>query len=257
MTKTALITGASIGIGLEFCKLFAQDGYDLVLVARSQEKLEKIAQDLAATYKINTHVIAKDLAKSGSAQELFDETQAKQLTIDVLVNNAGIGTNGKFTAVDLNAELNMIQLNVTSLVALCHHYGKVMSECKQGKILNIASTAAYQPGPFMANYYASKSYVLLFSEGLHEELKKDGVTVTTLCPGPTATEFFNAADMTSANLAKSPLIMPASKVAQIGYDALNKGKAVVVAGWINWLMAQSVRITPRFIIRKVTGLLNS
>lgn len=257
MKKTALITGASVGIGLEFCKLFARDGYDLVLVARSQDKLEQLAKSLREEFKITAQVIAKDLAKADSAQSLFDETQAKGIQIDVLVNNAGIGTSGKFTDLDLEGELNMIQLNVTSLVSLCHLFGKEMSKNKQGKILNVASTASFQPGPFMANYYASKSYVLLFSEALHEELSKDGVSVTALCPGPTATDFFTAADMTSTNLAKSPLIMPANKVARIGYDALNKGKAVVVSGWMNWLMAQSVRISPRFVIRKVVSYLNT
>lgn len=257
MKKTALITGASIGIGLEFCKLFARDNYDLILVARSQDKLEQLAKSLNDEFGITAQVIAKDLAKPQSAQELFDETQAKGIEIDVLVNNAGIGTSGKFTDLDLAGELNMIQLNVTSLVALCHLYGKAMTERKQGEILNVASTAAFQPGPFMANYYASKSYVLLFSEALHEELKKEGVSVSALCPGPTATEFFNAADMTSTNLAKSPLIMSADKVARIGYDALHKNKAVVVSGWVNWLMAQSVRISPRAVIRNVVKVLNS
>ena len=257
MNKTALITGASVGIGSEFCKLFAKEGYDLVLVARSQDKLETLAEELQSQYQITAHVIAKDLTKPEAAQEIFSETQDKNLTIDVLVNNAGIGSSGKFTDLDLVAELNMIQLNVTSLVALCHLYGKAMSERKQGGILNVASTAAFQSGPYMANYYASKSYVLLFSEGLHEELKKDGVSVTALCPGPTATEFFNAADMTSTNLAKSPLIMPASKVARIGYNAMNKNKAVVVPGLINNLMAQSVRISPRLVIRKVVTFLNT
>jgi len=257
MKKTALITGASIGIGSEFCKLFAQDGYDLILVARSQNKLEVLAKELEENYKVTTHVIVKDLSKADAAQELFDETQTKNLTVDVLVNNAGIGSNGKFTGLDLATELNMVQLNVTSLVALCHLYGKAMSERKQGKILNVASTAAFQPGPYMANYYASKSYVLLFSEALHEELKKEGVTVTALCPGATKTEFFNAADMVGTNLANSPFIMPAEKVAKIGYAALNKGRAVVVSGWVNWVMAQSVRISPRLVIRKVVAFINS
>lgn len=257
MKKTALITGASIGIGSEFCKLFAQDGYDLILVARSQNKLELLAKELEENYNITAHVIAKDLAKPEAAQELFDETQTKEWTVDVLVNNAGIGTSGKFTDLDLAGELSMIQLNVTSVVSLCHLFGKAMSKKKHGNILNVASTAAFQSGPYMNNYYASKSYILLFTEALHEELKKDGVSVTALCPGPTATDFFNAADMTSTNLAKSPLIMPAAKVARIGYDGMNKGKAVVVSGWMNWLMVQSIRISPRFVIRKVVSWLNS
>lgn len=257
MSKTALITGASIGIGYELCKLFAKDGHDLILVARSQDKLEALSKELKDTFNVTAHVISADLAKVGAAADLYKSVQDKSLTVNVLVNNAGIGTNGKFTDADLQSELNLIQLNITALVELCHLFGADMSKRKQGKILNVASTASFQPGPYMANYYASKAYVLSFSEALHEELGRDGVTVSALCPGPTATGFFSAADMTESSLAKSPLVMSANKVAKVGYDALNGGKAVVISGWINWLMAQSTRISPRMIVRKISAALNS
>lgn len=256
MSKTALITGASVGIGYEFCKLFASDGYDLVLVARNQEKLETLAQELSSKFEIKTQVIAKDLAKPDAAQTLFDEVEKQGIKIDALINNAGIGSNGRFAELDLQSELNMIQLNVTSLVSLCHLFSQGMIERKSGAILNVASTAAFQPGPKMANYYASKAYVLSFSEALHQEMKHKGVKVSALCPGATATEFFNAAKMTDSILAKSPLIMSAQQVAKIGYQALNKNKAVAVSGWANWLMAQSVRFTPRAVIRQFVARLN-
>jgi uncharacterized protein len=258
MSKTALVTGASNGIGLELCKLLAQDGYNLVLAARSKEKLDSIAEELVKKHGIKTDVIAVDLSQPGSALELFEATQKLELTIDMLVNNAGVGSNGKFVDMDLNSELALLQLNVTSLIELCHYFGKGMSARKQGDILNIASVASFQAGPFMASYYSSKSYVLHFSEALHEELKGSGVNVTVLCPGATETEFYSASglNINPEKLVKTPIMMTAAQVAKIGFNGLKKGKAIVVSGVLNQIMTQSVRITPRFVVRQIVGMLN-
>ena len=259
MSSTVLITGASTGIGYELAKLYAKDKFHVILVARGKDKLEQVAAELTKDYGCDTTVIACDLSEPKAAQELYDQVIAKNLQVDELINNAGFGNSGSFHENELSAELGMIQVNITSLVELCHLFLAEMVARKSGKILNVASTAAFQPGPGMANYFASKSYVLHFTEGLAEEVKKHNVTVSALCPGPTITEFFNRANMNDSALKNSILIptMTGKKVAQIAYKKLKRKKVIIIPGLVNSLTAFSPRISPRFIVRKVAKLLNA
>jgi len=243
-SSTALITGASAGIGYELAKLFARDGSNLVLVARSGDKLAQLATELERAYKIQATVVAADLAVRSGPEDVYAATQKAGIEVDVLVNNAGFGQFGFYTETDLQEELRQIQLNVTSLTHLTKLYIRPMVTRKRGSILNVASTAAFQPGPLMAVYYATKAYVLSFSGALSNELSGTGVTVTCLCPGPTTTEFHKRAAMDLSNMMKAPF-MDAKSVAEIGYRAMLKGKPTVVAGTMNWLVAQSTRFAPR------------
>jgi len=256
MRKTALITGASSGIGYELSKVFAKNGYNLVLVSRNTEKLKIISEEIKKQHDIQVKVIPKDLCKSPAPQELYDEVAADGINIDVLVNNAGIGTYGKFTDSSTEKHMDLIQLNITSLTMLCKLFGTDMVKNGSGRILNVASTAAFQAGPLMSTYYASKAYVLMLSEALKNELKQDNVTVTVLCPGPTQTEFFKRNDMIGTKLERSPYIMSAAKVAEIGFSGLLKGKTIVIPGLINKLLAFSVRLTPRRVVTAITSSLN-
>lgn len=252
MAGTVLITGASGGIGLDLAEIFAKDRYDLVLVARNKVRLKQAADDLTSRYGVGVNVYSFDLAKPESPAELYHVIKKKAIRVDILVNNAGFGNNGFFLDNDLKSEIELIQLNISCLVQLTHLFSKDMVANKKGKILNIASTAAFQPGPFMANYCASKAYVLSFSEAIHEELKDRGVVVTTLCPGPTRTAFFKRANMDNIALIKdSSMIMDSKKVAKIGYDALMKGKPVVVAGFMNRLLVKIIKFSPGFLVRRI------
>jgi len=256
MKKTALITGASSGIGYELSKVFAKNGYNLVLVARNSEKLNSISEEIGKQHDILIKVLPKDLSKTSAAQELYNELSAEGINIDVLVNNAGIGNNGKFTDTGIEEYMDLIQLNITSLTMLCSIFGKDMVKKGSGRILNVASTAAFQAGPYMSIYYASKAYVLLFSEGIKNELKGDGVSVTVLCPGATQTEFFKRSDMIGTKLESSPLMMSAAKVAEIGFSGLMKGKTIVIPGLANKLMVFSGRFAPRGVVTAIASYLN-
>ena len=242
--STALITGASGGIGYELAKLFARDGSNLVLVARSSDKLLQLATELERAYKIRATVVAADLAHADGPAQVFAATQQAGIDVDVLVNNAGFGQFGFYVKTDLEEELGQIQLNIASLTHLTKLYARPMVERGRGRILNVASTAAFQPGPLMAVYYATKAYVLSLSSALSNELRGTGVTVTCLCPGPTTTEFHKRAAMDLSNIMKAPF-MDAKTVAEIGYRAMLKGKPTVIAGAMNWLVAQSTRFAPR------------
>ncbi len=248
---TALITGASGGIGLELAKLFARDGHDLALVARSHDKLKVIADGLEKTYGIQVKYCAKDLAVSSTPDEIFQSIKSEMIEIDVLVNNAGFGWLGEFADMELADALEMIQVNITSLTHLTRLLLPEMLQRKHGKILNVASTAAFQPGPLMAMYYASKAYVLNFSFALSEELQGTGVTVTTLCPGPTSTGFGQRAGFTKEKLLGGVLSMDASVVALKGYRGLMSGKRVIIPGWKNWIGIQIVRFLPRSLLGKL------
>jgi len=256
MSKTVLITGASAGIGYELSKIFAKNGYNLVLVSRNKQRLEVIANELENQHDIQAKVIPKDLSNSAAPQELYDDIVADGIDINVLVNNAGIGTNGKFTDFSTDKHMDLIQLNITSLTMLCKLFGTDMVKKRSGSILNVASTAAFQAGPFMSTYYASKAYVLMLSEALNNELAQDGVNVTVLCPGPTQTEFFERNEMIDTKLAKSPYIMKAADVAQAGFAALMNEKKIVIPGLINKLLAFSIRFSPRSIVTLITRFLN-
>jgi short-subunit dehydrogenase len=242
----ALVTGASSGIGWELAKLLAEDGYDLALVARGK-KLPSLAKELEAAFSIRASVVMADLAKPDAAARVLAET-AKWGAVDVLVNCAGLGTHGKFAESDLARELESIAVNVTALTALTKGVLPSMVERKAGKILNVASTAAFQPGPLMAVYYATKAYVLSFSEAIANELEGSGVTVTALCPGPTETEFQKRAGVEKTALFQGPLVMDARRVAKAGYAGLKRGKRLVIPGVLNRLMVQVVRFSPRRLV---------
>ncbi|HEY8321740.1 MAG TPA: SDR family oxidoreductase [Candidatus Baltobacteraceae bacterium] len=238
--KLALITGASGGIGLEIARLFARDGYDLALVARSADKLEAVAAELRANPNIVVTVFAQDLSVAGAARAVFGRIPA----CDVLVNNAGFASNGAFAAIDEARMLDEIALDVTALTQLTRLYLPGMIERKYGRILNVASTAAFLPGPNMAVYYASKAYVLSFSEALAEETRGTGVTVTCLCPGATATGFAGRAGMQGTPLMRGPKA-DAVDVARAGYNGMLAGKPVVVPGITNKLVGWTAHLTPR------------
>lgn len=259
MNKTVLITGASTGIGYELAQLYARDKFNVILVARNKAKLDEVAAELTEKYSCQTYVIPSDLSKPESAKELYQAVKSQNLQVDELINNAGYGTSGSFHENELDSELDMIQVNMTSLVSLCHLFLSEMVARKSGKILNVASTAAFQPGPGMSNYFASKAYVLHFSEGLAEEVRKDNVFISILCPGPTITEFFNRANMSDSTLNNSIFVpkMTGKKVAEITYRKFKKNKVIIIPGLSNFLLAFSSRLSPRSLVRKVAKLLNT
>ena len=250
--RTALVTGASGGIGAELARLFARDGWDLVLVARSREGLEKVGQELAQKHGIASHAIPADLTDPAAPQAIFDAVQALGVRVDALVNNAGFGLMGSFVdtgggepATELGRELEMLQVNVVALTHLSKLFLPAMVQRRRGYLLNVASTAAFQPGPLMAVYYASKAYVLSFSEALSVELAGTGVTATVLCPGATRTEFQAAANMEDSRLFRAGHVMTAAEVAEQGYNAMRAGKSSVVTGAVNRVMAAGTRFIPR------------
>jgi len=256
--KWALITGSSNGIGLEISKIMAADGVNLVIVARNKDKLEDLQSLVQEENGVTVLVKVKDLTRSSSCEELYNELQEDGIFIEYLVNNAGVGLYGSFYQTDLDRELDMLDLNIRSMTHLTKLFLKAMMEKGRGKILNVASTAAFQPGPMMAVYFASKAYVLHFSEALAHEFKGSGVSVTSLCPGPTETAFFVTADMDSLQLTEGMgkyLLKTAHSVARAGYRAMKSGKRVAIPGIINKLMALSVRFSPRKMVTRVTGWL--
>jgi hypothetical protein len=249
---TALITGASNGIGLELAKIHASKGGNLVLVARNKSKLDELKKELENQYKVSVYIIGKDLSVFNSAQEVYDETYKQNIKIDYLINNAGFGDFGMFVDSDWNKELQMINLNITTLTQFTKLYLQDMVKHRSGKIMNVASTAAFQPGPIMAVYFATKAYVLSFSEAVNNEVSDKGVTVTTLCPGATESGFQAAAAMEESNLVKGRKLPTSKEVAEYGYTAMQKGKTVAIHGLMNWILANSVRFTPRSLVVKIT-----
>jgi uncharacterized protein len=252
MNSTALITGGSGGIGYELAKLFAKDHCNLVLVARSGPKLAQVADDLQRQFGIVVKPVALDLADLAAPQLLFDQLRSESIAVDILVNNAGYGKLGDFAEVPLEESMGQIQLNVSALTYLSKLFLGPMLERGSGKILNVASTAGFQPGPRMAVYYASKAYVISFSQALANELADKGITVTCLCPGATATEFAARAGNDKSRLFKQFRPMDAKTVALKGYRGLVAGKTLVVPGWRNWLVIQSLRISPRKVVTAVS-----
>jgi hypothetical protein len=253
--KTALITGASSGIGLDFARLFAEGGYDVVLVARTESKLKALADELGTKHGVRALAVAADLADPAAPGRLMERLEAEGMQVDVLVNNAGYAGYGAFAETDAKMELDMIQVNIVALTALTKAVLPGMLARKSGRILNVASTAAFQPGPLMAVYYATKAYVLSFSEALANETQGTGVTITCLCPGPTKTGFQERAKMEESKLVKGKDIMDSLTVARAGYEGLHEGRAVVIPGFMNKVLVQSVRFLPRStitnIVRKV------
>ena len=243
----ALITGASGGIGYEFAKLLAKDCSTVILVARGKEKLVEVKKELELLAPVRVFVLPKDLAQAGAAEELFDEVEKEKLSVDILINNAGFGDHGAFVDTDWAKESDMLALNITALTHMTKLFLKGMIRRKRGRIVNVASAAAFQPGPFMAVYYASKAYVLSFSEAIANELKGTGVTVTVLCPGPTTTGFAQAAGAERSFLFRYRKPASPSDVARYGYNAMMKGKTVAIHGLLNKLLIMSTRLSPRWI----------
>jgi len=243
-SKTALVTGASSGIGVELARIHAERGGDLVLVARRQDRLEALKADLEATHGIRAHLIVKDLARAEAAAEIHDELTSRGVSIDYLINNAGFGNGGFFHEQDWACNEAMIQVNVTAVAALMRRFVPEMISRGSGRILNVASMAAFLPGPLQATYYASKAFVVSFSEAIGNELSGTGVTVTALCPGPVDTEFIEKANLREAKgFART---VSARGVAEAGYNAMLKGKPIVVPGPVNKLIIHLLlRLTPR------------
>ncbi len=248
----ALITGASSGIGAALAELCAADGYEVILAARNLPELEARARDLTARHRVAARALQADLSQPDAAPTLFDAAGP----VDVLINNAGFGLRGAYAETDWTAEARMVQVNVIALAHLTKLYLPVMLQRGSGRILNVASTAAFVSGPFMAIYYASKAFVFSLSQALSEETKGTGVTVTVLCPGPTRTNFFDAAGMGKTNLFKGPS-MSAEEAAREGYAAMMRGDAEVIAGSRNRWMIWGTRFAPRSMLRGITRRLNS
>lgn len=254
--KTALVTGASAGLGKEMAGLFAKDGHDLVLVARSESKLKTLAGDLSRAHGVTAHVVSADLGQASAPAQVFEETKRLGVAVDFLVNNAGFGTNGAFLDLDLAREKEMITVNCTALLELTHRYAGPMRERRFGRILNIASTAGFQPGPFMATYYATKAFVVSFSEALAHELQGTGITVTCHCPGATKTEFASTAGNDKSKLFQRSGVAEAKDVALHAYDAMMRGEVLSVHGFMNKVGFHGLRVTPRSIARGITASLN-
>jgi short-subunit dehydrogenase len=250
----ALVTGASSGLGKELARLFAADGHGVVLVARRKERLEELARELE-TRGVKAWPIASDLARPDAVGALVAELGARGLTIDYLVNNAGVGTTGTFVEADAAGEAAMVELNVTAVVRLTRALLPGMVTRRQGHVLNIGSTAGFQPGPFMATYYASKAFVNHFSEALAYELRGSGVTVTLSCPGPTRTEFGDVSGVGRANLFRLS-VASAESVARAAYRGMWQGRVLVVHGFMNWLGTELLRVSPRALVRALVAMLN-
>lgn len=248
--ETALITGASSGIGLDLARLMAPR-FDLIITARNQADLEKIAGELEAQHGNHVHVIPADLAKPEAPIQIVAEIERRGLPVDVLINNAGFGLYGRFAENDLQPELEMVQVNIAALTALTKLVLPGMLKRNRGRIMNVASTAGFQPGPLMAVYYATKAYVIMFSEAIANELKGSGVTVTCLCPGATATRFAGRANMEQLRLFKMGA-MKSQHVAQAGYKGMMAGKTMVIPGFVNKVLAMSVRFSPRKLVTAIS-----
>jgi short-subunit dehydrogenase len=255
MENYVLISGASEGIGCELAKIFAEHKYNLLLIARNTKKLLQLQTGLGADTDINIKTLTLDLSIPEAPQKILDFTKKNDIKIDILINNAGIGNYGNFLETDINIEKTMIDLNIRTLTEMCKLFLPSMINSGFGKIMNVASTAAFFPGPKMAVYYASKSYVLSFSEALNSELKKQNISVTALCPGPTASQFMTRANMGSSRLFNNPLmhLMSSQSVAEYGFKSLMKGKTVAVPGYVNKLLTISPRFFPKKIIRFIMG----
>jgi short-subunit dehydrogenase len=245
-----LITGASGGIGYELAKLFANDGYPLLLTARSGDKLRSFSEELAAQHGVAVSTCVLDLAKPDAPNQLFDAAQRQGLPVACLVNNAGFGAFGPFAEADLDTVLQILQLNIVALTQLTRLFLTGMTQRDEGRILNVASMAAFQPGPLMAVYYASKAYVLHFSEALSEELRNTNVRVTALCPGPTATGFEERAGLRFSKLFTRN-VMDVRTVAEVGYRGLMRGRRMVIPGVLNRVLMRGYRVLPRTLLAKV------
>lgn len=255
--QTALVTGASYGIGVDLAECFARDGYDLILTARSEEALKSVADRLSKTFNVKAAAIAADLGAIGGGKDLAGKIERLGLTVDVVVNNAGYGHAGALTSAPIETTLGMIDLNVRALVELTHVYWDGMLKRGRGGVLNVASTAAFQPGPLMAVYYASKAFVLSFSEALWEEARDTGVHVSCLCPGPTVSSFRERAGTGKTKLVDASVAMPSMPVAEEGYRGWQQNQRVVITGLRNRIGARAAGLLPRGVILRIVRNLQS
>lgn len=254
--ETVLITGATTGIGFQLAKLFAMNGYHLVMIARNESLLTKLKQLWTEEFGIQIHTITKDLSHPNAVNEIMQDLEQNQLHIDILINNAGFGLFGPFLNTAIEQELEMIQVNITSLTQLTKSIVTNMARKKKGKILNVASTAAFQPGPLMAVYFATKAYVLSFSEALTNELAEHGIQVSVLCPGPTQTGFEKRANLEQSKLFDRN-VMQAEEVARTAYRQFMTGKTMIVPGKTNWILVRSTRFLPRKIVTGIVRKMQS
>ena len=250
-----LITGATTGIGYELAKLYANDGNNLILVARDEEKLEKVKEELMLLYNINVYSISLDLSEDNSCEKLLNYVNKKNISVDILINNAGLGSFGYLSEIEIEKELNLIDVNVRALTELTKVFLPIMISHGDGAIMNVASTAAFCAGPKMATYYASKSYVLSFTEAIYEELKGTGIKVSCLCPGPVSTGFQDKAGIRKKESAKKALMTP-KKVAEIAYRDFKKGKLIIIPGFKNKGIIALNKIMPRSLSRKIILMMN-
>jgi len=246
-----LITGASAGIGLELARVFASHNHNLLLVARNQAALNELASELRTTYGVDAKICVADLSKPDAPGFIHDFCAQSGIVVDNLVNNAGFGDYGAFHELDRQHQLDMIAVNIASLVDLTHRFLPGMVSRKSGKIMNVASTAAFQPGPFMSVYYATKSFVLHFSEAISVELEGTGVTVTALCPGATHSEFQERANLKGSRIFDGRTLPTSKDVAEYGYTAMMRGKRVAIHGFLNAVLAGSVRFSPRGLVLRI------
>ncbi len=253
ISNWALVTGASSGIGKELAIKFAEDKRNVVLTARNESALHELAKHLRDKYGVEVQILATDLSKLVEAEKLINWLKEENISIGYLVNNAGFGDYTKFAESDWNRQLDMIQLNITSLTFLTRMLLPDMIDRKAGMIMNIASTAAFIPGPYMAVYFATKAFVLHFGEAIQQELLGTGVSLTTLCPGPTESNFAQAAQADSSNLFKGKKMPSSKSVAEYGYDKMMKRKGTKIYGWGNFLLANSTRLFPRNLVAKMTA----
>jgi len=256
MPRFALITGASSGIGLALAEALARRGQALILVARQRDALDSIACELTQRFGVEVLFRVCDLSEPLQISGLLHELEQSGRQIELLVNNAGVGTSGAFIDQDWSREQELLELNVLALARLCHGIGAMMERSGGGQILNVASVASLLPGPWMSSYFASKAFVLHFSEGLREELKGRGIKVSVLCPGPTRTAFYRNADMRLGKLDNGKRVMSAEEVAFLAVKALRRAPALIIPGWRNRLFACGVRLLPRWVMRKLAGRIN-
>ncbi len=254
--KVALVTGASMGLGEQFAQCFGHDGHDVILVARTAARLQALATKLEKEHGGRAHVITADLSRPEAPARIFEEVQAKGLEVEFLVNNAGFGSTGAFLEQELEPQVGMVEVNCSALMKLAHLFARPMRARGRGRILNVASTAGFQPGPYMATYYATKAFVVSFSEALAYELKGSGVSVTCYCPGATHTGFSSRAGNEKSRLFQRSKVAEAPDVAAAAYSAMMKGRVLAVHGAANWLGMEALRLSPRALVRSLPASLN-
>ena len=254
MKQTVLITGASSGIGLELAKVFARAGYNLVLTARSEGKLNHLKNKLEQFYGITAYVVIADLAKKNAAKEIYEFTEKNKINIDILINNAGFGDFGRYNTRDFKKHFEMVNVNILALMQLTHLYLKPMLRRRHGKIINIASVASFMPGALMSTYYASKAFVLSFSEALSVELLGSGVSIRTIHPGPVATDFKNRADWKQSKLLRQLKPATAKEIANFTYQNLNSRKTILIPGFANRVAAVLAKFAPRKFVKQAVYL---